>query len=164
MSGGGSAVMNRAKYSAILILLICGGAWAQVSSVTVGLTLPGPIFIVDGQQYNSQQIFLWPQGSKHIVQYLLSVDELSGNPLGFQAANGDVARWSFGGWTTNFGSLGPSSAVVQTVTATPGLTSIIGSVTVEYKITVQFYNTPGTSSGACAAPGPAPTDGWRYGI
>jgi uncharacterized protein (TIGR03437 family) len=148
----------------LLMPLVCGIAAAQpVSSVSVGLSLPGPVFFVDGQRYNTQQTFLWPQGSKHIVQFLLSVDSTSGTTLPFQAANGDVARWFFGGWQDNLGALSPSSAVVQTVTATPGLTSLIGTVTVSHKVNVVFYNSPG-DSGCGLAPQSAPLDGWRYGI
>ena len=80
----------------MLMLLGCVGAKAQaVGSVSVGLSLPGPIFYVDGQRYNTQQIFFWPQGSKHTVQFLMTIDGFTGEPLGYQGANGDVARWTF---------------------------------------------------------------------
>ncbi len=158
--------MKRASLLILTLLLVgIGDAWAQpVSSVSVGLSLPGPVFYVDGQRYNTRQTFLWPQGSKHIVQFLLSVDVSSGQSLPYQSASGDITHWIFSGWVDNLGTLSPSSAVIQTVTATPGLTSLIGQVTVQHKIHVQFYSSPGPAACGGQAPGNAPQDGWRYGI
>ena len=52
---GVSKSLNRL---AILGLLACGGAWAQDTvSVQVGLTIPGPVFLVDGQLYSSPKSF-----------------------------------------------------------------------------------------------------------
>ena len=148
-------------------MLLCSvGAWAQsVQSVTIGLSLPGPIYIVDGQQFTSQQVFLWPVGSKHSLQFLYSVDEFTGVTLGWQSANGDVTRWTFGGWKDNLGLLIPNGAAVQTISVQPGLTSLIGNVTVAYEVAIQFYNsTTGTASCGGGAPGNPPQDGFRYGI
>jgi uncharacterized protein (TIGR03437 family) len=159
--------MKQSKWLIFLMLLVGVGVRAQtVSSVTIGLTLPGPVFIVDGQQYNTSQVFLWPQGSKHIVQFLYSVDETTGNPFPYQASNGDDTRWSFGGWTDNLGLL-TAGGPIQTVTATPSLTSIIGHVTLTYRLTIQFYNSPAAvnpNPNCGGAPDPAPTDALRYGI
>jgi uncharacterized protein (TIGR03437 family) len=156
--------MKQPKWLMLCMLVASGGAWAQsVSSVTVSLSVPGPIFIVDGQRYNSPQVFLWPQGSKHSVQFLLSIDETTDAPLGYQAANGDIARWVFNGWTDNLGDLTPTSNVFQTVTASPSLTTLTGSVTSQFKIALTFYNTPAPV--ACGgAPGDAPQTGFQYGI
>jgi uncharacterized protein (TIGR03437 family) len=158
--------MKRAKWLIFLMLLACGSAWAQtVSSVNISLTVPGPIFIVDGQQYNTPQTFLWPEGSKHSLQFLLSVDETTDFPLGYQAANNDVARWTFGGWTDNLGELAPSDNVFQTITATPGLTSIIGQVSTQYMIALVFPNAQGGTNPNCGgAPGDAPQNAVFYGI
>lgn len=137
-----------------------------MQSVNVGLTIPGPIFIVDGQQYTSQQNFLWPTGSKHTLQFLLSVDEATGETLGFQAANGDVTEWVFQGWKDNFGLLIPSNAITQTITVQPGLTSFIGQVSIStYLVAIQFFNsTTGPATCGGSAPGDAQQDGFRYGI
>jgi uncharacterized protein (TIGR03437 family) len=156
--------MKQAKWLSVLMLVVGSGAWAQsVSSVTVGLSVPGPIYIVDGQRYNTTQVFLWPQGSKHSVQFLLSIDETTDMPLGYQAANGDVARWIFGGWQDNLGDLAPAGSVFQTVTASPSLTSLIGSVTTQFKIALTFYNTAGAPD-CSGAPGDAPQNGFQYGV
>jgi uncharacterized protein (TIGR03437 family) len=157
--------MKQAKWLIFGMLLASGGAWAQsVSSVTISLTVPGPIFIVDGQRYNSPQVFLWPQGSKHSVQFLLSIDETTDAPLGYQAAAGDVARWTFGGWQDNLGDLAPSGNVFQTVTASPTLTSLTGQVTTQYDIALTFYNTPAAPVCGGGAPGDAPQTGFQYGV
>ncbi len=156
--------MKRTKYLIILLLIACTGALAQTTQgVTIGLSIAGPIFIVDGQQYASQQIFFWPVGSKHILQFLLSVDEASGNTLPFQAANGDIARWTFGGWTDNLGNAS-QGGVIETVTVVPGLTSIFGTVTPLYRLTVQFYGEQTSDGFTCGAPGNAPSTGFSYGI
>ena len=67
--------MKRAIGLALGIFIASAAAWAQSAvSVKVGLSANGPVFYVDGQQYNTQQIFLWPVGSKHIVQFLVSIN------------------------------------------------------------------------------------------
>ncbi len=146
-------------------MLASVASWAQsVSSIKVGLSLPGPTFYVDGQAYNTQQIFLWPTGSKHTVQFLVSVD-VQGTELPFQSANGDVARWVFGGWKDNTGLLTPSGQTAQTITADPSINSFIGQVTVSYRVTIKFYNdAPNTGCNGGGAPGNPSTDTLRYGI
>src|ERR1700731_3555743 len=120
--------MKRVKSLPLLMLLASGGIFAPTVGVTVGLTEVGPVFYVDGQQYSNSQVFLWPVGSKHIVQFPFSVNAL-GATLGYQAGTGDTAQWSFGGWADNLGLLIPAGAPVQTITVFSGLTSLIGTVT-----------------------------------
>jgi uncharacterized protein (TIGR03437 family) len=158
--------MKRVKWLILLMLLASLGAWAQgVTSVSVGMSLDGPIFFVDGQRYSTQQVFLWPIGSKHVVQFLLSVDEATGAPLGYQAANGDVTRWVFNGWKDNLGLLAQPGFVAQTITVQPGLTSLVGQVTVTVLVAVQFYNsTTGNAPDCGGSPGDPPQDGFRSGI
>ncbi len=79
-------------------------------------------------------------GSKHTIQFLLSVDEFSGSTLGYQAANGDVTRWAFGGWVDNLGLLATKGELTETISVQPGLTSITGTVTTTYLVAIQFYN------------------------
>src|SRR6266852_2179573 len=93
-----SGVMNRDKRLVLLALLACVCAWAQPSTSirigtnanSLGVNQNGPIFVVDGQQFTSTQVFVWPVGSKHIVQYLLSVDPVSQAQLPYQSITGDV--------------------------------------------------------------------------
>jgi uncharacterized protein (TIGR03437 family) len=154
------------------MLLASGGAFAQSTvGVTVGLSLPGPVFYVDGQTYNNSHVFLWPVGSTHIVQFPYTVD-LNGNTLQFQAGGGGTVEWTFNGWADNQGLLSPTGASVQTITVFSGMTSLIGSVTELMQLAITFPN--GTGSGAsnvnCSgAPGnPVPPDGapgpFGYGL
>jgi uncharacterized protein (TIGR03437 family) len=158
--------MKRAKWLILLMLLACGGAWAQpVTSVNISLSVNGPIFIVDGQQYDTPQTFLWPEGSKHSLQFLLSVDDATLTTLPYQAGNGDLVRWTFNAWSYNLPSLTPATDVNQTITATPGLTSIVGSVTTQYLIDLVFTTVQGGINLAnCGAPGNAPQNAVFYGI
>jgi uncharacterized protein (TIGR03437 family) len=157
--------MKRAIGLALGVFIASAAGWAQsVASVTVGLSVPGPVFYVDGQAYNTQQIFLWPVGSKHTLQFLISIDP-QGTELPYQASNGDITRWTFGGWHENTGLLSPAGATDQTITATPTLTSIVGQVTTAYRVTIKFYSDlPNTLSGGCAAPGNPAQDVTHYGI
>ena|SRR6267154_2162385 len=69
--------MKRTIYLILLGLIIAAIAAAQSSSIRIGTNLGpgiGPEFMVDGQRYNSTQVFVWPTGSKHVVQFLFSVN------------------------------------------------------------------------------------------
>jgi uncharacterized protein (TIGR03437 family) len=157
--------MKRAIWVITVLILASLAASAQsVSTIKIGLSIPGPTYYVDGQAYNTQQVFLWPTGSKHTVQFLVSVDA-QGNDLSFQSFNGDVARWVFSGWLENTGLLTPASATAQTITADPSLTSLIGQVSVTYRVTIKFFNDPPNDCGSgVAAPGNPNQDVTRYGI
>jgi len=136
--------MKRVKSLLLFMLLASGGIFAQSTGVTVGLSQVGPVFYVDGQSYSNRQTFLWPVGSKHVVQFPFTVD-LNGNVLTYQAGTGDTAEWTFGGWIDNLGLLTPSNSPVQTITVFPGLTSLIGTVSELMELTMTFP--PGTGSG-----------------
>ncbi len=158
--------MKRAIWIAASTFLLGLSASAQsVVSVKVGLSLAGPTFYVDGQPYVTQQVFLWPVGSKHTLQFPVSVNA-QGTELPYQSFNGDVARWTFGGWVDNLGLLTIGTYPNQTVTAFPGLSSIIGNVTVTYQVLMQFFNNiPDTLNGSCqGAPGNPVMDIQRYGM
>jgi len=127
------------------MLLASGGVWAQTVGVAVGLTEVGPVFYVDGQQYSNSQVFLWPVGSKHIVQFPFSVNAL-GETLAYQGGTGNTAEWSFSGWFDNQGFLSPTTSAVQTITVYSGLTSLTGSVSELMELTMTFP--PGSGSGA----------------
>src|SRR5262249_45954816 len=118
---------------ASLGFLIAAATQAQSTSVRVGTSIEGAKFIVDGVNYDSSQTFLWPIGSKHIVQFpfSISVDDTS---MGFQLNDGINRRYFFGGWQTNGQNLVPTGAPVQVITVNAGMTQLIASVTVEYKV------------------------------
>jgi len=88
-----------------------------------------------------------------------------GTDLPYQSANGDVARWTFGGWAENTGLLSPNGATDQTVTATADLTSLIGNVTLTIPIQIKFANDPAVDGCKNAgAPGNPPVSPTVYGI
>jgi uncharacterized protein (TIGR03437 family) len=162
--------MKRVKSLSLLMLLASGGIFAQTIGVTVGLSQPGPVFYVDGQLYGTTQVFLWPEGSKHVLQFPFS--EILGTSLPYQQSAGVCAtvtpcpstiEWTFGGWADNLGLLAQAGSAVQTITVFPGLTSVIGTVTEAVQLAMTYPS--GTGSGAtntnCSgAPGtPTPVNG-----
>lgn len=157
--------MKRLKWLPLFMLLASGPAMAQsVIGVTVSLNQAGPNFYVDGQLYSGSQTFFWPVGSKHILQFPFSVNAL-GQTLSYQAGAGDTVQWSFGGWVDNLGLLAQSSDPIQTITAEPGLTSIVGSVSETLELTITFpqgTGSGGTNTACGGAPGnPTPgASGW----
>jgi hypothetical protein len=163
--------MKRTNLLIGLGLLVSGAVAAQsVTSVRIGtsftsLSGANPVFYVDGTGYTSPQTFVWPIGSKHIVQFLLSTDN-GGNALNYQSVLGDSIRYTFTGWTTNSSvTLSAGSNAVQTVSADPGLTSLIAQTTVQYRVHLSLPNSGTTSTGPCGgAPGNAPQDGFRQGV
>src|ERR1700752_4284698 len=92
--------MNRAKWLVLILLVLCGGAWAQsnIASVMVGTTAVGAVFSVDGVSYLSTQTFLWPQGSKHIVSFPFTI-ATNGTSLNYQLSNDGQTQFVFQGWT-----------------------------------------------------------------
>ncbi len=152
--------MKRVKWLLLMMLVACGGLLAQTVQVTVGLTAPSATFYVDGMPFGSAQSFLWPVGSKHILQFPFSVD-MNGGLLPFQASDYDTVRWTFGGWKDNLGLIQPSSAAVQTIVAASGLSSIVGTATPSFQLTVTYASgagDAGTNTQCTGAPG-TPTPG-----
>ena len=99
-------VVKQFKPLALMGLLATAGAWAQgVSQISIGLTQPGATFIVDGTNYTSTQVFSWPTGSKHTIQFLLSVDPNTGLTQPFQGGSSGTVVYTFAGWTSNAGTL-----------------------------------------------------------
>jgi uncharacterized protein (TIGR03437 family) len=152
------------KLAVVALLFGCVASAQTISTVKVGTSVEGPYFYVDGRQYTTTQIFLWPTGSKHTVQFLLSIDPDTGTILPFQLGRNATIRYGFTGWKTNGPSLIPTGSLEQVITADPSITSVIAEVIVQHKIRFEFFNaTPG--DGNCSgAPANPPPDGPRYGI
>ena len=130
-------VSKSLKRLAILGLLACGGAWAQSTvAVTVGLTVPGALFLIDGQPFSSTQIVQWAVGSTHQVYFVQSL-ESDGSLSNHQYPAISGLRYTFNSWVvaspTPLGSL-----PLLTISADPTLTQIIGQVTTEVQLTVSF--------------------------
>ena len=154
-------MMKRAIQLAIGLMLASAGLWAQISTVRVGTSIEGPYFFVDGRQYNSTQIFLWPLGSKHVLQFLLSVNpEDNVSVLPYQAGNSANIRYAFGGWRTNGPNLSSTSNTELTVTATPDVTQITGQIQASHKVRFQFSSNA-LSTGTCDLSAPSPS---KYGF
>ncbi len=131
-------VSKSLKRLAILGLLACGGAWAQNTvPVAVGLTVPGAVFLIDGQPFATTQFVQWTVGSTHQV-YFVQSQEPDGSLGNHQySANNPGIRYTFSSWSI----IAPSplgSSPLLTISVDPTLTSIIGQVTMEVQLTVSF--------------------------
>ena len=157
--------MKRINLLILLALLISGAAEAQsISTVTIGTNPQGAQFIVDGQAYTSNQVFAWPTGSKHIVDFPFSTDAV-GNSLNYQNGQNGNIRYSFGGWVDNTGLLSSNSANVVTVTASPNITSVIATITLEFQVNIIFPDeTPNTVSNTPCQGAPESSATARQGI
>lgn len=123
----------------ILGLLACGGAWAQTTTVPVrvGLSIPGPIFLVDGQAYTSPQIFQWSVGSNHQI-YFLQTTEPDGSLSSHQYLQTPGVRYTFGGWNVTGQTTSVQSGPLMSITVGQTLTDIVGSVIKEVALYVFF--------------------------
>jgi uncharacterized protein (TIGR03437 family) len=163
-------IVKIALLSSFPVLLAVQGAAQNVpqSGIMIGApTTPWFKFYVDGQLYQGTATFVWPQGSKHIVQ------AVSNAPAGFtcpgvlstQLNSNNETIVLFTGWKDNTGVLIPAADPIQTVTADPTITSLTASITLAYRLTLNFFNGPVAPNGAalyCQAtvgsPGPPPPD------
>src|SRR5512138_1545017 len=117
-------------------LLTCGAGWAQTTiPVRVGLSVPGPVFLVDGQAYTSPQIFQWTVGSNHQV-YFLQTAEPDGTLSIHQYLRTPGVRYTFGGWSVTGQPPSPSQGPVMSVTVGPTLTDVFGQVIQEVALYV----------------------------
>ena len=150
--------MKRTIWLTFVILLSCWGALAQsVSTIDISVNPPGAAFIVDGNTYTTPQVFPWPTGSKHIVQFLLSTDN-SGSALNYQTAQNGNIEYFFGGWTANSGAATLPGGSYITVTADPSLTSLVANVSVDFLVTINFPNGTNVANAPCAGAPSSPTN------
>jgi len=84
------------------------------SLTTITTSVPGMTFSVDGTVYRTSAAFVWPTGSKHILD-IPAGDDLVVNP---------GTKSVFTGWTTTSGTFSTSSQTV-TITADPSITGYI---------------------------------------
>jgi uncharacterized protein (TIGR03437 family) len=148
------------------MLIACGGAWAQtISSIMVG-TAPanaGIVFAVDGVNYVSTQTFLWPQGSKHIVQFEFTLGP-NGDNLPYQSSLDGRTEYFFNGWTENGTTIGGGVSAV-TITADPTVTSVIATMSVQYQVQVNFLaGSAATCTGAAPGDPSLVATGYQGGI
>jgi uncharacterized protein (TIGR03437 family) len=158
--------MRRITWLILSVLAICGSIVAQPrTSIRIGTSVPpptpnGPVFIVDGTSYISPQVFEWIQGTSHVVEFPLSLDQ-NLNVTSYQSQLQDNIRFSFGGWVANTTVFHAGSGTVVVVTADPSLTTLTATVTVNYRLQIVFPTSPGTGSSACnPGPGGSPQQGF----
>lgn len=156
--------MNRILMIALWIQIAVASLWAQnqVSSIKIYVDPPGARFYVDGQLYYSAQVFLWPAGSKHVLQF--PTDTLPGGTTTCQTSLDGNYQYCFGGWQESTGNLIPTSDPVQVVTADPAITWFKANVTASAHVMVRFSNFPTGLGVGCGAPGDAPQDFVRVGV
>src|SRR5277367_5918691 len=137
-----------------LILLSSSALWAQpVTSgqVTVSTVPPVGRFAVDGTKYMGAASFVWPAGSKHILQFF--TDNGSGS---IQTSTDQSTQYAFGGWVDNAGLLALGGDPVQTITADPRITSFTATLSVSYKVSLNFFTPPDNLSPNCRGVGSIP--------
>ncbi|MCC6590049.1 MAG: hypothetical protein IT168_25375 [Bryobacterales bacterium] len=151
-----------------IVLAFTPAVSAQTTSkVTVSTSVKGAKFRVDGQTYVVDTTFDWPSGSKHVLEFPVSV-ELGG----LQYSDLFNARYTFSGWADNQGLLSPAGDLVQVVTAHPAVTSLTANISVEYLVQLVWYQglvtppdtSPTLSPSSCGAPSnPVPAE-FRVGV
>ena len=131
-------VSKSLKALAILGLLACGGAWAQSTvGVQVGLTVPGALFLIDGQPFTSTQIVQWTVGSTHQI-YFVQSQEQDGSLGNHQYPTNILGlRYTFSSWDLT-GQTPPGNLPLLTLTVDPTLSQVIGQVTTEIQLVVSF--------------------------
>jgi uncharacterized protein (TIGR03437 family) len=157
--------MKRIIYFALSSLLIPSAALAQNTSIVIGTdptTSNGPQYIVDGTAYIATQVFVWPVGSVHTVQFPFSLD-FNGNSLPYQSQLNDTIRFTFGGWIASTANFVGGASPNVTLTADPSLTSFIATVSETVQVNINFGGTV-VNPNCGGAPGDAPSQGAYSGI
>ena len=90
-------------------------------------------FMVDGLVYTGSASFLWPNGSKHLLQFA------NINKDGFQYNDSRNTRFLFGNWRTDLSGLLTTGGDILTVTASPTLSKITGELLTEHLVNVRFF-------------------------
>jgi uncharacterized protein (TIGR03437 family) len=123
-----------------LICLAAGYSAAQSGGSGTRITVqPGVEYFVDGQGFHGPTAFVWPVGSKHVLQVA--------SPIQHDLVN--KTTYVFGDWEWDGGTL-PGGATV-TITAGPPLTEVRGTFTVSYALSLDFFYCPDPSN--CSSAG-----------
>ncbi len=158
------AVLSLAALTALLFLAPAVNA-QTVSATKVYTSIPNVRFKVDGLVYFGAASFLWPQGSKHIVEYFVDETGVQYNPL-------LTSRYGFKSWTDSTGKINSDGRIIA-VTADPAISSYLANVAVEHQVLVRWFGTlpdpppavaPSASPNACGTPGDATPIEYRPGI
>lgn len=133
----------------VLLTALPPGAAAQgtLSVTRVSTNVNGGQFRVDGKQYGGPASFVWPTGSKHELT-VVSV----------QISSVPATRYTLLGWFAGDVQIMPMSNTAI-VTADPALPNFQAKFSVEYSLTLNFFNCP---SPPCQAPGTVYVNGDSY--
>jgi uncharacterized protein (TIGR03437 family) len=159
--------MNRLS---LLILAAAASSCLQAqtfSSITIQTSPSGAAFTVDGTTYSSAANFVWPQGSEHVVAFLVNAPV--GSPSLTQTSPDGKTQYLFNDWKDNQGLLTPNNTPVQTITADPSITSFTAQLTVFYQVLLNLFTsenstTDPTSPPSCGSPGFNPSSQTYPGI
>ena len=141
--------------------LLTAQTTTPISSVRVYSNPAGARFIVDGSNYNGSQTFLWPAGSKHVLQFPQSYLP-DGTPAGYQQTQDGSTRYAVASWTLSNGS-SPTGITDLVVVADPSITSIVMNTAISYKVQLRFSSFPVTPPGQCST-NTTPQDTVRSGL
>ena len=133
----------------------------SISSIRVYSNPTGIRFIVDGLMYTSSQTFLWPTGSKHVLQLPQSLNP-DGTPAGYQESLDGNTRFTLSSWTLSNGTA-PVTISDLVLIADPTITSVSVNTTASYRVELRFSKYPVLLPGQCSTSA-TPQDGVRSGI
>ena len=140
-------------------------AQTTLSTTTISTVPSGARFSVDGQVYDQAVTFAWPAGSKHLLVFITDPFLPGQQPnVVVQTSPQLDTQYIFGGWQDNAALTQPSSDPVQTVTADPSITSFTATLTLGYRLQLNYFNAPGALQPTCGAPGAIPAGQFRPGI
>ncbi|HYZ83053.1 MAG TPA: hypothetical protein VE621_01545, partial [Bryobacteraceae bacterium] len=153
--------MNRPNILMVAALAVAGAVTAlgQSSTFRVSTEPAGAIYYVDGTEYRTPQTFVWEQGSRHILQFLVN----NGNNI--QLQDGPGIRYVFSGWADDQGLLSTTGDPVQVITANPRVKEYKASLSVEYRVNLLIADGPAGENPACGgSPGPLVSSATRPGL
>lgn len=155
--------MNRITTLCLLALAATVGARAQaLTTIRIGTSVEGPTFYVDGTSYSHSQVFTWPVGSVHFVEWRNSVDP-QGQSAGYQQPDTNDRRYFFLGWLSNNALQNTSGASVS-ITAQTSTTSLIAQIGVTYRLDLEFFGTSGPIGTCGDTPQDPSIDGFHPGF
>lgn len=124
-------------------MLLAPTVRAQELSTTRIVTVPdGAFYSVDGQSYQHSTSFIWPKGSKHVLQAPTDAGTAFGIQYAFQT-------WQWSG--------GPLAGNPVSITADPSITQYTATFVLQYRFDLVFNNCGTTLP--CVAPGTIAVDG-----
>ena len=162
-------VSSMIRFAGFLTTFLClWPAWAQSTQGQITISTQPPVaqFYVDGKLYTGLATFLWPAGSKHILQFKTDSVAAGGSSATVQTSSDGTTQYGFAGWVDNAHLLQEGSSLIQTITADPRITSITTTLAIAYRVSLQYFDGSGYGANppTCASPGPLPPGVLRPGV